>query len=253
MHRLIDDLLRYSRTGRAELARTAVSAAEVVDETMRSLAAEIESSGARVEHDELPVVEADPVLLGQVFQNLVSNAVKFRDDEPPVVRVSGRELPDSWEFTVQDNGIGIPQERAEQIFKMFQRLHHRDQYDGTGIGLSVCQRIVERHGGRIRVEPVGSGARQPLRLHDRQPTESGGHRLMDRPLCILHAEDDPGDAQLTRLALDENGPRSTCTTCPDGEQALRFLRREGEYADAPRPDIVLLDLNMPRLGGHETL
>ena len=157
MRRLIDDLLRYSRTGRTEIARQPVSAGQVVDETMRSLAAEIESTGARVEHDDLPVVEADPILLGQVFQNLVANAVKFRDTDPPVVRVSGRALPEGWEFTVQDNGIGIPQERAEQIFKMFHRLHHRDQYGGTGIGLSVCQRIVERHGGRIRVEPVQTG------------------------------------------------------------------------------------------------
>ena len=83
----------------------------IVDDTMRSLAAEIEAAGARVEHDALPVIYADPVLIGQVFQNLVANAVKFRDDEPPVVHVSGRELADSWEFTVQDNGIGIPPER----------------------------------------------------------------------------------------------------------------------------------------------
>ncbi len=157
MRRLIDDLLRYSRMGRTTLERRSVPAEEIVDETMRSLAAEIESSGARIEHDELPIISADPVMLGQVFQNLVANAVKFRGEEHPVVRVSGRELADSWEFSVQDNGIGIPPERAEQIFKMFQRLHHRNQYDGTGIGLSVCQRIVERHGGRIRVEPVHPG------------------------------------------------------------------------------------------------
>ena len=157
MRQLIDDLMRYSRAGRIELSRRSVPAADIVDETMRDLAAEIEASGARVERGHLPVVEADPVLLGQLFQNLVANAVKFRDEDPPVVRVSGRELPGSWEFTVQDNGIGVPPDHADQVFKMFQRLHHRDQYEGTGIGLSVCQRIVERHGGRIHVEPGADG------------------------------------------------------------------------------------------------
>jgi signal transduction histidine kinase len=157
MRRLIDDLLHYSRTGTAELRRQPVASGEIVDETLRDLAAEIAEAGARVDHGELPVVEGDPILLGQVFQNLMSNAVKFRDGEAPVVQVSARELPDSWEFTVQDNGIGIPEDHAEDVFKMFQRLHHRQEYDGTGIGLAVCQRIVERHGGRIRVEPVPDG------------------------------------------------------------------------------------------------
>ena len=178
MRRLIDDLLRYSRTGRTSLQRRSVPAEQIVDETLRSLAAEIESTGARIEHDQLPVVEADPVLLGQVFQNLVANAVKFRDDDPPVVRVTGRELPGRWEFAVTDNGIGIPPERAGQIFKMFQRLHHRDQYEGTGIGLSICQRIVERHGGEIRVEPVrpGRGSRFVFTIADPRQEAIGGSR-----------------------------------------------------------------------------
>jgi signal transduction histidine kinase len=157
MRRLIDDLLHYSRTGRRELRRESVRADAIVDETLRGLAAEFEAAGATVERDDLPVVDGDPVLLGQVFQNLMSNAVKFRDGEAPVVHVSARELPDRWEFSVQDNGIGIPEDHAENIFKMFQRLHHREEYDGTGIGLSVCQRIVERHGGEIRVEPGPEG------------------------------------------------------------------------------------------------
>jgi signal transduction histidine kinase len=157
MRRLIDDLLHYSRTGRRELRRESVRADAIVDETLRGLAAEFEAAGATVERQELPVVDGDPVLLGQVFQNLMSNAVKFRDGEAPVVQVSARELPDRWEFSVQDNGIGIPEDHAQSVFKMFQRLHHRDEYDGTGIGLSVCQRIVERHGGEIRVEPGPDG------------------------------------------------------------------------------------------------
>jgi signal transduction histidine kinase len=157
MRRLIDDLLRYSRTGRGDLRREAVPTDAIVAETLRDLAAEIDEAGARFDRADLPVVEGDPVLLGQLFQNLMSNAVKFRDGVAPVVQLSARELPDSWEFTVQDNGIGIPEDQSEEVFKMFQRLHHREEYDGTGIGLAVCQRIVERHGGRIRVEPVAEG------------------------------------------------------------------------------------------------
>ncbi len=157
MRRLIDDLLHYSRTGRTKLRRKRVPADSIVDQTLRDLAVEFEAVGARVERAELPVVEVDPVLIGQVFQNLITNAVKFRNSAPPVVQVSGRELADRWEFAVQDNGIGVPAEHADAVFKMFQRLHHRNEYEGTGIGLSVCQRIVERHGGEIRVEPVPDG------------------------------------------------------------------------------------------------
>jgi signal transduction histidine kinase len=157
MHRLIDDLLRYSRSGSGELQRQHVPAADIVAETMRDLAAEIEAAGAVVEVGELPAVDGDPVLLGQLFQNLVANAVKFRDGEAPHVRVTGRELPDGVEFTVRDNGIGIAPEDQARVFKMFQRLHHREQYEGTGIGLAVCQRIVQRHGGEIHIESGDDG------------------------------------------------------------------------------------------------
>jgi signal transduction histidine kinase len=158
MRRLIDDLLRYSRSGRGELEVQHVRTADLVAETMRDLAAEIEAAGAVVEVGDLPAVEGDPVMLGQLFQNLVANAVKFRKSAAPHVQVSGRELPDGVEFTVRDNGIGIAPEDATRVFKMFHRLHHREQYEGTGIGLSVCQRIVERHGGEIHVESDGDGS-----------------------------------------------------------------------------------------------
>jgi signal transduction histidine kinase len=157
MRDLIDDLLRYSRAGRVEVQRERIPAAEVVEATMRDLAAAIEGAQATVEVAELPTVDADPVLLAQVFQNLLANAVKFHDGDAPKVRVSGREIAQGWEFTVEDNGIGVDPSDGEKIFKMFQRLHHRDEFEGTGIGLSVCQRIVERHGGEIRVEPVAGG------------------------------------------------------------------------------------------------
>jgi light-regulated signal transduction histidine kinase (bacteriophytochrome) len=158
MRDLVDDLLRYSRSGRVDLQRRSVPASDLVDATLRTLAAAIEDAGAEVEVESLPIVEADPVLLGQVFQNLIGNAIKFRDGERPHVRVSGHEQAHGWEFVVDDNGIGIPEADRARVFNMFQRLHHREDYDGTGIGLALCQRIVERHGGSIRVEP-GDGGR----------------------------------------------------------------------------------------------
>ncbi|MDX6562052.1 MAG: hypothetical protein QOD65_1866 [Gaiellales bacterium] len=154
MRQLMDDLLRYSRAGQAELRREPVESSALVEDTMRNLAVALEEADAQVDVGSLPAINADPSLIGQVFQNLLSNAVKFRDGEPPHVRVSGRDIPGGWEFRVSDNGIGIPPEEAERVFTMFERLHHAEDYDGTGIGLAVCQLIVERHGGQIRVEPV---------------------------------------------------------------------------------------------------
>jgi light-regulated signal transduction histidine kinase (bacteriophytochrome) len=157
MRQLMDDLLRYSRAGRSTLHRRPVETDDIVAETMRSLAVALDEAAATVEVEPLPPIDADPVLIGQVFQNLISNAVKFRNGEPPVIHVSGTAIRGGWEFCVADNGIGIPPEESDRIFTMFERLHHAEEYDGTGIGLAVCQLIVERHGGHIRVEPVAEG------------------------------------------------------------------------------------------------
>ena len=105
----------------------------------------------------LPTVVGDPVQLGQVLQNLVANAIKFRGAEPPRVHVSAERAGREWTVSVRDNGIGISPEYAQRIFVIFQRLHSRAEYAGTGIGLAICKKIVERHGGRIWVEPAPGG------------------------------------------------------------------------------------------------
>ena len=112
----------------------------------------IGESGAVVTHDPLPVVMADPTQLSQLFQNLIGNALKFRGERPPEIHVGAEQQGEEWLFWVRDNGIGIEAQYAERIFVIFQRLHTRDEYPGTGIGLAICKRIVERHGGRIWVE-----------------------------------------------------------------------------------------------------
>jgi len=128
-----------------------------VDGAVALLDAPIKESGGTVEIGELPVVVADRGALRQVFQNLISNALKFNESGAPHVEVSASRTDDGWTFAVADNGIGIDPERADRIFLMFQRLHARDEYSGTGIGLAICKRVVERHGGRIWCEPRAEG------------------------------------------------------------------------------------------------
>ncbi len=122
---------------------------EVVDRALANLKPVIAESGATVTFDSLPVVHGDETQLVQVLQNLIGNGIKFRSDQPPRIDVSAHCNGDGWRFAVRDNGIGIDKQYWEQIFVIFQRLHTRHKYPGTGIGLAICKRIVERHGGRI--------------------------------------------------------------------------------------------------------
>jgi light-regulated signal transduction histidine kinase (bacteriophytochrome) len=160
MQTLINDLLVYSRAGRRTEERQPVDLEAILERVLKSLDVAITESGATITHDPLPTVEADPVGLGQLFQNLIGNALKFRGDEPPRIHVAAARQDGAWLFSVRDNGIGIAPEYQERIFILFQRLHGRDEYAGTGIGLAICKKIVERHGGRLWVESAaGEGTR----------------------------------------------------------------------------------------------
>lgn len=150
---LIEDLLAYSRIGSQGQAFTDVDTGALITDVMRNLAVAVDEQGARVDADGLPTVHADRVQLGQVFQNLISNALKFcAPGAAPHVQIAAADLGSAWRFSVKDNGIGVDPTYAERIFVMFQRLHTRAAYPGTGIGLTLCKRIVERHGGTIWVE-----------------------------------------------------------------------------------------------------
>ncbi|MBI2361795.1 MAG: hypothetical protein HYV15_00205 [Elusimicrobia bacterium] len=153
MQRLIEDLLTYSRVGSRQLLLEQVDLAEVVREVLSDLEPQRTAAGARLAVGPLPAVTADRVQMGQVFQNLVGNALKFRGKAPLVVRVESERCGAGWLFTVRDNGIGIEPRFQERIFKMFSRLHSVGAYEGTGIGLAVTRKIVERHGGTIWVDP----------------------------------------------------------------------------------------------------
>jgi signal transduction histidine kinase len=159
MQRLINDLLEFSRVSTRGKPLQPVDANDVLGTVRANLSAAIEDAGALVTNEELPTVMIDPTQLGQLLQNLIGNAIKFHGAGPPRVHVAACEREGEWVFAVKDNGIGIEPEYFDRIFVIFQRLHVAADYPGTGIGLAVCKRIVERHGGRIWVESEsGAGA-----------------------------------------------------------------------------------------------
>jgi signal transduction histidine kinase len=160
MQILINDLLAFSRVGRVVREPVKVSCDDVLEQALANLSYQVEQAEAEIEADPLPTVSAEVPLLTTVFQNLVSNALKFHGEKPARVRVTVRRDGDFWEFSVADNGIGIDEEYAERIFVIFQRLHNKADYPGTGIGLAMCRKIVEYHGGRIWLDTkVESGSR----------------------------------------------------------------------------------------------
>jgi len=160
MQRLIQDLLAYSRVGTKGKELLDTSGEEALQHALVNLRGAIEASGAQVTHDALPDVLADEMQLIQLFQNLVGNAIKYQRAETPRVHISAvRKDGKEWIFSVQDNGLGIDSQYFEKIFGMFQRLHKREEFAGTGIGLAICKKIAERHGGTITVESqVGQGS-----------------------------------------------------------------------------------------------
>lgn len=173
MQRLINDLLAYSRVGTRAKDFEPTDSEAVLGQVLTNLSRTTEESGAVVKSAQLPTVVSDDVQLGQLFQNLIVNAIKFRGDKPPRVQISAERKGEEWVFSVRDNGIGIDPKYANRIFMIFQRLHSRGEYPGTGIGLAICKKIAERHGGRIWVEsefgkgatfyftiPVGGGDRE---------------------------------------------------------------------------------------------
>jgi light-regulated signal transduction histidine kinase (bacteriophytochrome) len=187
MQTLIRDLLAFSRAGRDSVDRKAVDTRELVEEIALDLEGAISEADAELRIGELPTVQADRQQLRQVFQNLISNAIKFQDGRRPRVAVSAQSVDGGWLFRIADNGIGVEPEYREKIFDAFERLHGRDDYAGTGIGLAVCQRIVQRHGGEIHVEDgMEGGSSFVFRIADpsaepqllaepvaeRQPTEA---------------------------------------------------------------------------------
>lgn len=174
MQGLIQDLLSYSRVGTRGKRPQPTACAEVLAEVLRDLEPAIEESGAEITVGTLPTVLADRTQLGQVLRNLVGNALKFRGEGPPRVEVSARRAGDRWALQVSDQGPGIDPAYHERVFEVFQRLHAPGELPGTGIGLAIVKKIVERHGGEIRLDSaLGEGARFTFTLPacDAEPSE----------------------------------------------------------------------------------
>ena len=152
MKQLIEDLLAYSRVGTRAQSFGLIELETVLRDALDDLQAAIAETGAVVSHEPLPAVPADASQIRQLFQNLIGNAIKFRGAHAPRVHIAARMVDGRWRIAVRDNGIGIESEYADRIFVIFQRLHSRRTYPGTGVGLAICKKIVERHGGRIWVE-----------------------------------------------------------------------------------------------------
>lgn len=173
MQTLISDLLNFSRVGRVHNAHQSIDLDTVLEETLAALSVAVEETGATITHDPLPDLVADPSQMVMLWQNLIGNAVKFRrPGETPRIHITAAREAGLWRFTVTDNGIGIPPEYAEKIFVIFQRLHTKDTYSGSGIGLAMCKKIVEFHGGTITVDPeYRNGTRMTFTLAP-EPSQS---------------------------------------------------------------------------------
>jgi len=166
MKLLINDLLDYSRVTTKANEFEEIDLEKVLDEVLFNLELVIEDNRAVIIRKSLPHVRADFVQLVRVFQNLIGNALKYRSEKSPQIHISVQKEDIKWLFTVKDNGIGIEPKNFKQIFKIFRRLHNRDEYNGTGIGLAITKRIIERHGGNIWVESeLGKGSTFYFTIH----------------------------------------------------------------------------------------
>ena len=189
-----------------------------------------------IKRESLPWLKANESQLKQVFQNLIGNALKFRGSKHPVIHISARSKGANWIFSVADNGIGISPEHAESVFIIFNRLHTRTEYPGNGIGLAICKKIIERHGGKIEALPgVSGGAQFSGLLCRREAGGSTGVGVMALTAEILLVDDNPADMDLTIEALAQSPWPSNISAVSDGAEAMAFLRREGKYETASPP------------------
>ena len=248
MQELINDLLEFSRVGR--MTRPHELHPRAGARRRRDGAARGARSRTRAPRSSCtascPRSSGDRGLLTVVFQNLIGNGIKFRGEAPPRIDDRrGARRPAPGASTVTDNGIGVDDEYAERIFVIFQRLHTRDAYEGTGIGLAMCRKIIEYHGGRIALAPAepGRGARFVFTLPGRRPRAKETNRMSIPEhveiIDVLLVEDDPGDVLLIREAFEDNKVRNRLHVVSDGVEAIEFLRKAGparRRADArPRP------------------
>lgn len=252
MQQLIQSVLLHSSIKNEEAEVISTSCDSVIEEVLANLDASIKETGAYLEVDYLPEVAVDRWQLIQLFQNLISNAIKYRGVEAPKIHISAEQTVNDWVFSIRDNGIGIDAKYSDQIFDMFARLHGKTKYSGTGMGLAICKKIVTSHGGKIWVESeVGNGSIFLFTLPAVGKPQRRGD--MEDNIEILLVEDTPSDIRLTQEALKRSDLRYTLAVVNDGVEAMDYLHKQKSIPNKRLPDIILLDLNMPRKNGHEVL
>jgi PAS domain S-box-containing protein len=243
MRDLIKALLDYSRLGRERILET-VDCQKILEEVVSDLHTAIQETNAIIRAESLPTVSAFPTELKLLFQNLISNAIKFRKNTvAPEITVEAEKKGGGWEFSVADNGIGIEEKFLEKIFVIFQRLHPRTKYEGTGIGLAHCKKIAGLHGGEIwaKSEP-GKGSTFYFTLKAIK---------MDQKLdCVLLIDDDEPTNFLNERILKKVNFANKIRSVQTAREALNSIA----YGDGgPRPDLIFLDINMPGLNGWDFL
>jgi PAS domain S-box-containing protein len=248
MEMLVRDLLAYTQITRVETPTGLTDAGEVLTSTVADLSGMILEAGAEVTSGPMPEVPMHRAHLRQLLQNLIGNAIKYRSQHRPArVQVSAEHQNGSWIFSVADNGIGIAQQYQTKVFGLFKRLHTNDEYSGTGIGLAICQRIVDRYRGRIWVESeLGQGATFRFTIPCEKPNAT-------RLARILVVEDNTADVFLIREAIDATQLHADVQIVKDGEQATQFFDELDKDEFAHAPGLVILDLNLPKKHGYEVL
>ena len=256
MGNLIDDLLAFSRIGRAETKKAAVDLEKLVREVVAEIGQDTKSRDIAWKIGALPVCTGDRSMLRLVVVNLVSNAVKFTSMRTPAkieigcVGSNKKEV----EVFVRDNGAGFDMQYANKLFGVFQRLHLPEQFEGTGIGLATVQRIIHRHGGKVRGEgAVDRGATFYFSLPN--PPDATERNSMTTLARILIVEDDPNDVELTLTALADYNLANEVVVTRDGQQALDYLYCRDQYSNRSQenPAVILLDLKLPKVDGLEVL
>lgn len=252
MQQLIQSVLLHSNIKHQDSDDVSTDCNPVLEEVLANLDASLKETEANLDIDDLPEVAVERAQLIQLFQNIISNALKYRGQEPPKINVSAERTVNDWLFSVRDNGIGIDSKYSGKIFDMFARLHGKTKYSGTGMGLAICKKIVTSHGGRIWVESeVGNGS---IFMFTLPAVDKPQRRMeMDDNIEILLVEDTPSDIRLTQEALKRSDLKYTLTVVNDGVEAMEYLNGLKNSQKKRYPDIVLLDLNMPRKNGHEVL